>query len=278
MSELFGIDVAKWNGDINWSLVNVSKQFAILKVTQKDNRMEGKFEENYRQATKLNIPLGGYRYVYAKTVAEAKKEAEAIVRACTGRKLSYGIWLDMEDSSIRFLGKNKLTEIINTEAYILRMAGLPVGIYCNKDWYFNVLDWPRLRAKYPFWIARYPLNDKGVYDFKSTLSPREYANCWQYSSKGKVDGIQGDVDLDVAFTDIPNLFIAHPTLKRSSVGLQVTNLQVNLNRVINAQLEPDGVFGPITKQMLQRWQGVTGLETDGIYGPKSAERMRAILG
>lgn len=278
MSEIFGIDVAKWQGDIDWAKVAQAKQFAILKVTQKDNRIEGKFETNYREATKAGLAIGGYRYVYAKTVEQAEKEAMAIVKACTGRKLSYGIWLDMEDSSIRNLGKNTLTRIIQTEARILQLAGLPVGIYCNKDWYDNVLDSKYLATEYPFWIARYPAYDDGSYLATSKLNPNEYSVSWQYSSKGKVEGIKGNVDLDVATSYIPHLFVAEPVLRRYSTGLQVKKLQVNLNRVINANLEPDGKFGPLTNEMLRKWQGVTGLLVDGIYGPKSADRMRNILG
>lgn len=277
MDKVFGIDVAKWQGVIDWTKVAKTKQFAILKVTQKNNKIEDKFNINYKNASACGLSLGAYRYVYAKNEEQARKEAEAIVSACIGKKLPYGIWLDMEDASIRCIGKDMLTKIINIEAAVLNTAGLPVGIYCNKDWYDNILDGKALSRTYPFWIARYPAHDSGYYDANSTLNPSKYASAWQYSSRGTVNGILGNVDLDVAFTRIPRLFIAYCTLKQGDRGMQVCNLQRNLNRVINANLEVDGKFGPNTLQMLKQWQGATGLLKDGIYGPNSAAAMRNIL-
>ena len=99
MLEIFGIDVAKWNGTIDWSKVNTS--FAICKITKKNNSIEDSFERNYQGATAANIAVGGYRYVYAKNVTEALKEARGIADACRGKSLQMGIWLDMEDKSIK---------------------------------------------------------------------------------------------------------------------------------------------------------------------------------
>lgn len=204
--EKFGIDVAKWQGNIDWTKVKKSGiDFAILKVTQKDNAVEGAFERNYAGASANGLDIGVYRYVYAKTVAQAQAEANAIVKYLQGKKITYGVWLDMEDASIKGIGKAMLTRIIREEAVILNKAGYYVGIYCNKDWYDNVLDSKNLKAHYPFWIARYPKQDKGVYNASSTLSPKAYGVAWQYSSKGKVDGISGNVDLDVAFSDLKEL-------------------------------------------------------------------------
>lgn len=202
MNEVFGIDVAKWQGMIDWPRVNVS--FAILKVTQKDNKVEGSFERNYAGATKSGIKVGGYRYVYARNIAEAKNEANAVIRACLGKNMPYGIWLDMEDKSIRNIGKDNLSAIIRTEADILTAAGFKVGIYCSKDWYYNVLDSASLKNEFSFWIARYPLVDTGKYNADSKLNPKTYAVAWQYSSKGKVPGIAGNVDMDVFYQGIPN--------------------------------------------------------------------------
>lgn len=200
MSEIFGIDVAKWNGTIDWSKVNIS--FAICKITKKDNSIEDSFERNYQGATAANIAVGGYRYVYAKNVTEALKEARGIADACRGKSLPMGIWLDMEDKSIKSLGKAKLTEIIRVEANALRDCGYNVGIYCNKDWFYNVLDGEYLSKEFSFWIARYPIIDTGKYNASSKLNPKSYAKAWQYSSKGKVNGISGNVDMDVFFGEI----------------------------------------------------------------------------
>lgn len=201
---LQGIDVAKWQGDINWA--KVKKNFAILKVTDKSNAIEPAFEKNYAGCRSNKIPVGGYKYVYAKTVNEAEIEALCILSVLKDRVLECGIWLDMEDSSIKSLGKSRLSQIIVAEAKILQAHGQKVGIYCNKDWYDNVLPGKLLSESYPFWIARYPSKDTGTFNEKSTLSPKSYAKAWQYSQKGKVEGIKGAVDLDVAFESFDLMF------------------------------------------------------------------------
>lgn len=116
-----------------------------------------------------------------------------------GKTLEYGVWLDMEDISMRILNKKLLSEIIITEATILKDAGFNVGIYCNRDWYLNVLDSKTLSTMFPFWIARYSSIDNGT--VKSNLSPQGLDGCkiWQYSSKGNLPGILGKVDLNLEF-------------------------------------------------------------------------------
>lgn len=205
--EYFGVDVSKYQGNINWAKVAaVGKTFAILKVTQKNNSVESSFNGNYIGAITAGLDVGVYRYVYAKTIKEAQAEANAIVKAIGDKQIAAGVWLDLEDSTIKNIGKDLLTAIINAEAIILKKAGLGVGIYCNRDWYINVLDSACLKTVYPFWIARYPSNDTGSYSANSTLAPKAYAKAWQYSSKGKVAGISGKVDLDVSYVKLTTLF------------------------------------------------------------------------
>ena len=196
----YGIDVAKWNGVIDWSKVKLANiSFAVLKVTNKNNRVEEAFERNYAGATEQGITVGVYRYVYAKTVEAAKAEANAIVQALSGKKINFRVWLDMEADSIKNIGKSRLTEIINAETDIIQAAGFQVGIYCNTDWYRNVLDSESLKSRFPFWIARYGTNNG---EMQEKYSPEAYAIAWQYTSSGSCDGVNGKVDLNVAFSEI----------------------------------------------------------------------------
>ena len=73
-----GIDVSKYQGIIDWGKVAREKDFAILKVTKKDNMPEESFERNYTGASKTKIHIGVYRYVYAKNVSDAIKEAVGV--------------------------------------------------------------------------------------------------------------------------------------------------------------------------------------------------------
>lgn len=274
--EIFGIDVAKWNGKIDWNKVKQQKSFAILKVTQKNNHVEESFERNYAGATNAGLPVGVYRYVYAKNIPEAKAEATAITKACLGKNIPYGVWLDLEDKSIKNVGKTNLTSIIIEEANILCAAGFKVGIYCNKDWYDNILETDLLKKEFPFWIARYPLADHGKYNAGSKLNPRDYAVAWQYSSKGKVNGIAGNVDLDVLFDDISGEFnpgkeMEHPVIKRGSVGEEVAIMQRKLiEKGFNVGKKgADGKFGKYTEKALIAFQKANGLDGDGKCGRKT---------
>lgn len=173
----YGCDISHWNGNVDFSKLNMD--FVIMKVSQATYK-DPRFEEYY---SKCKVPKGAYIYNKVKTLAEARAEAQFAVECLKGKNLEYGVWLDMEDSSMKKLGKKALTDIINLEAGILRNAGFKVGIYCNRDWYLNVLESGLLSALYPFWVARYPLLDNGT--VKENLSPKALNGCkiWQYSSR-----------------------------------------------------------------------------------------------
>ena len=197
-----GIDVAKWQGAIDWLKVKASGiAFAILKVTNKSNQVEGAFEQNYAGASAAGLIIGVYRYVYAKTIEAAMAEANAIVAVLSGRKVPYRVWLDMEDASIRGVGREMLTQIIRAEANVLINAGFSVGIYCNKDWYDNVLNVAELQD-FPFWIARYGSNNGQMPADEYSPVNLNGVKAWQYTSTGSVDGVNGNVDMDVSFENL----------------------------------------------------------------------------
>lgn len=201
-AQQFGIDVAKWQGNIDWAKVKKdknAKDFAVIKVTKKNNTVEEGFEKNYAGAKSVGIPVAVYRYVYAKTINDAIAEANGIVSVLFGKQLDGEVWLDMEDASIRDIGKSALTQIINAEATVLINAGYKVGIYCNRDWYEKVLDGKGLSTIYKFWIAKYGKNTGNGSWQNRADDPKDIAYAWQYTSKGKVAGISGYVDLDLLY-------------------------------------------------------------------------------
>lgn len=198
MAEYFGIDVAKWNGIIDWYKVknNGGIKFAILKVTNKQNKKEDSFERNYAGCSNQGIPIGVYRYVYAKTTSEAIKEAKVVLSALNKRPVPYCIWLDMEDSSLIKLSKVQLNSIIATERKVLEDAGYQVGIYCNQNWYNTILDVQKIDL--PFWIAIYGKNN-GKKNKAPKINKKHVLWAWQYTSKGKIAGVSGNVDLNVSY-------------------------------------------------------------------------------
>lgn len=272
---MYGIDVSHHQGAIDMQKVKDSgKDFVIIKLSEKSWK-DPKFSLNYANAHSI-LKVGCYIYNKVLSVKEAEIEANFAVTALSGTKMPCGVWLDMEAPVMRKLSKQTLTDIINCEANILKKSGYNVGVYCNKDWYYNVLDGIGLSKYYPFWIARYPSTDNGT--VKESLSPRSYADIWQYSSKGKVDGINGNVDLDLLYTDFVSMFAQKathivnarqmPTLRKGSRGDDVKNLQQKLVS-FGYPITIDGIFGNNTYNAVVGLQGEYGLVKDGIVGVKT---------
>lgn len=135
-----------------------------------------------------------YKYSYALTPAQAIDEAEDVIAALNGRGLDFPVFYDLEWSNQRKLDKQAVENI--AVAFLTRMkkAGYKVGIYCNMDWYNGVLT-DALR-KYECWIAHYPADDNGT--VRTWLKPSVGVG-WQYSERGKVSGISGNVDMDIFY-------------------------------------------------------------------------------
>ena len=218
MKEVFGIDVSHHNGKIDWKEVSKNdKKFAIMKAQYEANshNIDEFFEYNYEEAGKYGIARGVYIYIARASVADPVKDAMALLDKLKARPLEYGIWLDLEDKNIEHLSKDAFTKLIYIYASLFRSAGYYVGIYCNKDWYSRVLDSYTLSTDFDFWIARYPRDDKGIYNEYSSLKPSKYAVAWQYSSRGNVPGIKTRCDLNVDFDGVVNLMAKDGTSRKT---------------------------------------------------------------
>jgi len=194
--ELKGIDVSSYQGKPDWPKVsNSGVKFAILRIHQKSG-VDTSFEHNYKGCKSNGILIGGYKYSYALTPAQAIDEAEDVLSVLGGRGLDFPVFYDLEWSQQRSLGKQAIENIAVAFLTRIKKAGYKVGIYCNLDWYNNVLS--DVLKQYDCWIARYPANDNG--SVQERLRPNVGVG-WQYSSKGKVPGISGNVDMDVFYKD-----------------------------------------------------------------------------
>lgn len=196
--EIKGIDVSSYQGDINWKTVaDYGMDFAILRITEKGNVTDSKFERNYKGCVDNGIPVGVYKYSYAESVSKIQEEAETVIDVLSGRKLDFPVWLDLEYSEQREMSESMLSTMIKTFWSVVTATGYKFGIYCNMDWYNNVIP-EDAKSKYDFWIASYPANDDGW--MQERLRPSVGAG-WQYSSKAKIPGISGNVDRNVFYKD-----------------------------------------------------------------------------
>lgn len=193
--EIKGIDVSSIQGAIDWAKVASSGiRCAILRVHQRSG-IDSRFEKNYKGCRSNGIRIGVYKYSYAKSVEQAKNEAEDVLSVLNGRGLDYPVFYDLEWPEQRSLGKPAVINIAKAFLQKIVSAGYRAGIYCNTDWY-NWIGNDELQ--YDFWLAAYPYSDNGT--IVERLRPADGVG-WQYSSKGKVAGITGNVDLDVFYTD-----------------------------------------------------------------------------
>lgn len=193
--EIKGIDVSAWNGNIDWQTVaDYGMGFAILRITEKGNKTDSTFEQNYKGCTQHGIPVGVYKYSYTKNPAQAEQEAEDVLKVLNKRKLDFPVFYDLEWSEQRKLGSTAVEKIALAFLKKIQAAGYKVGIYCNADWYQNVLT--AALKKYDCWIARYPANDNGT--LQERLRP-DFGIGWQYSSKATIPGIATKVDRNVFY-------------------------------------------------------------------------------
>ena len=200
MAEIKGIDVSSWNGTINWKTVsNYGMGFAILRITEKGNKVDSTFEANYKGCINNKIPVGVYKYSYATNVSEIRYEANVVVKTMNKRKLDYPVFLDIEDKCQENLSKDLMLKMIKAFRSIIVKAGYKFGIYCSYSWYQNKL--PDDAKKYDCWVARYPINDTGDLQERLRVPASTGVIGWQYSSKATIPGIPTKTDRSVFYKD-----------------------------------------------------------------------------
>ena len=195
--DIRGIDVSGYNRVTSYSKVaNDGIKVAIMRITERGNKVDSTFYANYDGFVKAGIKVGVYKFSYALSVAAAREEARKVLETLGGRKLDYPVFYDLEWSEQRALSKSAVTAIVKAFREEIIAGGYLFGIYCNTDWYYHVLNTSAL--PYDYWLAAYPYNDRG--QIVESLRPPVGIG-WQYSSKGRESGIEGNVDLDVFYKD-----------------------------------------------------------------------------
>ena len=195
-----GIDVSVHNGDIDWQKVKADGiEFAILRAgygklaSQKDQ----KFEQNYKNAKAVNFPVGAYWYSYAMNENEARQEADVFLSVIKGKQFEFPVYFDLEEKKQFDLGKEKVSAIMRAFLERVEAAGYFVGLYGSaSSLVTHTAD--DIKSWYTIWLAHWvdQTNYSGAYGI------------WQHSEKGKVAGINGNVDLDIGYKDFPTIIKA----------------------------------------------------------------------
>ena len=192
----FGIDVSKHNGKIDWNAVKSSGvDYVIIRCAYRGSSTgalitDPNFHTNIKGATAAGLKVGIYVFSQAINEVEAVKEASLAVSLAQGYHLTYPIFIDTEASGGRAdkIDKNTRTAVVNAFCQTVQNAGYKPGIYASKAWYEGKLNMGTLGG-YKIWLAQYSSAPTyaGKYDM------------WQYSSKGTINGIKGNVDLNLSY-------------------------------------------------------------------------------
>lgn len=193
-----GIDVSKWNGDIDWDKVkNAGIEFAIIRAGYRGSVTGSLVEDPYfagnmRGAAASGMPVGVYFFTQAVNEVEAVEEASAVLQLVREYELDYPIFIDTEGAggNGRADGLDVETRTLVCEAFCrtIENAGYEAGVYGSRNWYNHNLQTDRLED-YCIWLAEY----------RSIPIYQGYYQMWQYTSKGSIDGIEGNVDMNISY-------------------------------------------------------------------------------
>ncbi len=194
----FGIDVSKWNGDIDWDKVkDDGVEFVMIRCGYRGSVTgalveDPNFLKNIRGATKAGLEVGVYFFTQAVNEVEAVEEASMVLALCDGYDLDYPIVIDSEgaggDGRADKLDIETRTKVLAAFCETIENEGKEAGVYASRSWYNANLEVKDL-DKYRIWLAEY----------RSTPLYKGYYDMWQYTSKGKIDGIKGNVDLNISY-------------------------------------------------------------------------------
>ena len=196
-SGTLGIDVSKWNGNIDWNKVkNNGVNFVIIRCGYRGSSAgalieDPKFRANIKGAQAAGLRVGVYFFSQAVNEVEAVEEASMCINLCKGYSLSFPIYIDVEGSNGRgdTISASQRTANIKAFCGTIQSAGYRAGVYSNKTWFTKNINTASL-TNYKIWLAQYAAN--------VSYTATRY-DMWQYTSKGSVSGISGNVDMNILY-------------------------------------------------------------------------------
>ena len=188
-----GIDISEFNGNVDIAALKGQVEFVIIRCGyggDYPNQDDSQFEANVKKCQAAGIPWGTYLYSYAKTKAMAQSEAAHTLRLLQGRRPPYGVWYDVEDSSLP--SGEALIDNVVAYCQALEAAGLYCGVYATLSWWEGRLNSPRL-DRFDKWVAQW----------SSALDYTKPVGMWQYTNQLVLNGRKWDGDL--AYKEYPAL-------------------------------------------------------------------------
>ena len=284
------IDVSSYQGKVDWAKVKAAGvDGAILKIIRKDLNPDKQFENNWSGCESAGMPIVGvYNYSYATSVSKAKGDAQKVIDTLAGRKAK--VWLDVEDTCLKGLGQ-RLIDIILAYQEVIQGAGLDFGVYTGLSFYNSYIRPYASQIDCNFWIARYPSSATMTADHTPNMDYQPLVSHvlegWQWTSKCRVSGISGNVDLNQWYGAIPEPEIVggnpYPIPERllkltspNMRGEDVSWAQHHLVRLgfLKGKNEIDEIYGPKTQTAVKAAQKHFGIAVDGIVGANTIYVLR----
>lgn len=199
-ASIFGIDVSKWNKEIDWKKAKqAGVEFAIIRCGYRGSKTgalveDPYFEKNIKGAQEAGVRVGVYFFTQAVSAVEAVEEASMVLTLCRDYQIAFPMYIDTEGAGgngrADGLDVDARTEVVRAFCETIENAGFTAGVYASKNWLEKKLHADSL-ASYQIWLAQYA---------RSATYQGEYG-MWQYTSAGTVDGISTLVDFNVSYMD-----------------------------------------------------------------------------
>lgn len=202
-----GLDVSSHQKDINWQKVKAAGvDFVIIRLGYRGYGKSGKivldeyFEKNYEGARAVGIDVGVYFFSQAINMDEVKEEADFVFKHIDGKEISYPVVYDLEKIKNDTARTDNLTqeEITNMTLEFCKLVekkGYIASVYGNSKTFTTKMELERFN-EYNKWYAGYP--EAGGYDYP--FYPYEF-DIWQYTETGAIDGVTGNVDINIQFVE-----------------------------------------------------------------------------
>ena len=227
-----GMDISVWQGKLDKTNFEKAKasgiKFVILRVGytgsgSKKPTEDSVFEHNYKNAIAAGLPVGIYYYSLATNNTMAKEEADFVIKKLKGKKITYPVYIDMEDPNYQSkCSMGTLASVCNTFCKAIAAAGYEPGVYASLSWFNNKIG--SISASHTKWVAQYnkTCDYKGAYDM------------WQYSSSEKVNGIGNKIDVNWCYKNFNNTTTPTPTTTTPTQATTQTTTSSDIVSKMNA--------------------------------------------
>lgn len=202
------------------------------------------FENHFAGLTYVGIPIGVYHYSYVNSIENAKLEAKNCLKFIGNKKFKLPVFLDLEENLIKAFGKEQITEFALTFCKIIKEAGFEAGVYANLDWFKNYVDYEKIKEEgFYIWLAQWNKEPE------LPITP----DFWQYTSKGKVHGIEGNVDLDLCYSENLN-FNNVETVEKP---VENSNYNYEVGKTYTTQVDLNVRTGAGTNNAIKKYSDLT---------------------